>query len=101
MLQVKPNINISAKNDYAFRYACLNGHLLVTQWLQSIKPNLYVINYNVDGSYKDYYIRTFEEALWSKRLIPLWLASNDSPCKKNLFYRIPEDVSRYIISNYL
>jgi hypothetical protein len=38
---------------------------------------------------------------WINKMYPLWLASNESPCKGNLFYKIPEDVSRYIISNYL
>ena len=96
-----PNINISTKNEEAFRHACYKGHLLVAQWLQSLKPNLYVINYNDDGSYKDYYIRSKKEVLWEQRKTLLWLASDQSPNKKSLFYKIPQDVSRYIISQYL
>jgi hypothetical protein len=42
-----------------------------------------------------------KEINWLNKMYPLWLASNESPCKSNLFYRIPEDVSRYIISQYL
>jgi hypothetical protein len=75
--------------------------LLVAQWLQSLKPNLYVINYNDDGSYKGYYVRSKEEARWQQRKTLVWLASDQSPNKKSLFYKIPQDVSRYIISNYL
>lgn len=36
----KPNINISANNDYAFRIACENGHLEVAQWLYEIKKEI-------------------------------------------------------------
>jgi hypothetical protein len=71
------------------------------KWLQSLKPHLYTIEYFEDGSYKNHYIRTFEEERWEKRKYLVWLASNECPDKNNLFYQIPEDVSRYIISNYL
>jgi ankyrin repeat protein len=40
LLSFKPDINISAKNEYAFRKACKNGHLTVAQWLLNIKPNI-------------------------------------------------------------
>jgi hypothetical protein len=101
LLTIKPDIDISANYEEAFRYACCRGHLLVAQWLQSLKPNLYVILYNNDGSYKGHYIRSKEEARWEQRKQLVWLASNESPNKKSLFYRIPQDVSRYIISQYL
>ena len=101
LLSVKPDINISAMDDSAFINACWGGHLLVVQWLQTLKPYLYVINYNDDGSYKDYYIRSKKEVLWEQRKTLLWLASNESPNKNSLFYKIPQDVSRYIISQYL
>ena len=35
-----PTINISAKNEEAFRIACYKGHLLVAQWLLSVKPDI-------------------------------------------------------------
>ena len=40
LLQLKPNINVSAKNEEAFRYACRNGHLHVAQWLLQLKPDI-------------------------------------------------------------
>ena len=101
LLKVCPTINISAYNEDSFCVACENGRIKVAQWLQTLKPYLYVINYNNDGSYKDYYIRSKKEVLWEQRKTLLWLASNESPNKNSLFYRIPQDVSRYIISNYL
>ena len=101
LLTIKPDINISANDEEVFRNACTQGHLLVAQWLLELKPNLYVINYNNDGSYKDYYIRSKEEARWEQRKYLVWLASDQSPNKKSLFYKIPQDISRYIISNYL
>ena len=101
LLSIKSCINISFGNEHSFRYACENGRLEIAQCLQTFKPNLYVINYNEDGTYKDYYIRSKEEERWEQRKQLVWLASNESPCKNNIFYKIPEDVSRYIISCYL
>ncbi len=40
LLDMKPNINISANMDFAFKYACGNGHLPVAQWLFNIKPSI-------------------------------------------------------------
>ncbi len=34
------NINISADNEYAFRMACMYGHLNIAQWLLKIKPDI-------------------------------------------------------------
>ena len=73
----------------------------VAQWLQSLKPYLYVIYYNEDSSYKGYYIRNKEEERWERRKSLVWLASDQSLNKERLFYKMPQDVSRYIISNYL
>ena len=131
LLSVKPDINISAQKTWAFRYACVHGHLEVCKWLhslkidiayhdnwafkyalsskqyiigdwfQSVNPYLYVMNYGEDGKYKGYQIRTREEERWEKRKLLVWLASDQSPCKNNLLYRIPPDVSRYIIQMYL
>jgi hypothetical protein len=35
---MKPTINISQGDEFAFQYACSNGHLSVVQWLLDIKP---------------------------------------------------------------
>jgi hypothetical protein len=93
------DIDISANNEEAFHLACSNGHLEVAKWLQSLKPHLYVIYYNENGEYKDYYIRTKEEANWQKRKYLVWLASNECPeeNKNNLLYKLPSDVSRMVI----
>ena len=65
ILTVKPNIDISAKNEEAFRLSCENGHLEVAQWLQSLKPHIYVIKNKIKiGTYIQHYIRTNEEAIW-------------------------------------
>ena len=42
LLTVKPNIDISANNEYAFCCVCEYGHLEVAQWLLSIKPDIYI-----------------------------------------------------------
>jgi hypothetical protein len=66
-----------------------------------LKPYLYVIHYNEDGSCKGYYIREKEEERWKRRKLLVWLASDKSPNKQCLLYKMPQDVSRYIISSYL
>jgi hypothetical protein len=93
------DINISALDEWAFRHACLHWHLHVAQWLQSLKPYLYVINYDEDGKYKGYRVRSKEEANWHRRKYLLWLASNECPeqNKSNLLYKLPSDVSRMVI----
>jgi len=40
LYQIKPAIDISAQNEYAFRKACFYGHLAVAQWLYQIKPTI-------------------------------------------------------------
>lgn len=40
LLQVKPDINISASNEDAFRMSCINGHLNVAKWLLQRKPDI-------------------------------------------------------------
>jgi ankyrin repeat protein len=48
LLEVKPNINISANYEYAFIWTCANGYLNVAKWLLEIKPN---INISADNEY--------------------------------------------------
>ena len=139
LLQLNPDINISAINDEAFRYTCANGHLHVAQWLlqvskkrgqdidisaenefafrwayneghyhivkwlQSLKPDAYKLEYDKNGKYKGYKIRSKEEikkeAKWQQRKYLVWLASEHCPeqNKGNLLYKLPSDVSRMII----
>ena len=40
MFGIKPTIDVSANNEYAFKNACENGHLEVVKWLLSIKPDI-------------------------------------------------------------
>ena len=36
----KPDIDISAHDEYAFSCSCINGHLDVAKWLYEIKPTI-------------------------------------------------------------
>jgi hypothetical protein len=40
LYQTKPDINISALNEFALSKACSYGHLVVAQWLYKIKPDI-------------------------------------------------------------
>ena len=83
LLSVKPDIDISAKNDYAFHLACKNEHLEIAKWLQSLNPYVYVIEYGIDGNYTGYKIRSKEEANWEKLKYALHLACQE---ENNLLY---------------
>ena len=48
LLQLNPDIDISADNEDAFGWACRNGHLHVCQWLLQQKPT---INISADNEY--------------------------------------------------
>jgi hypothetical protein len=39
LLSVKPDIDISVENEYAFTKTCENGHLDIAQWLLSVNPH--------------------------------------------------------------
>lgn len=40
--EMRPDVNISADDECAFRWACLKGHLEVAQWLISVKPDIVI-----------------------------------------------------------
>ena len=40
LYQNNPTINISVRNEEAFRYSCKNGHLDTAKWLLEIKPTI-------------------------------------------------------------
>ena len=42
MLSVKPDIDISAQNEYAFRLACENDKLYVAEWLCTLNDNYHI-----------------------------------------------------------
>ena len=43
LLEIKPDINISITNEYAFRTACKNWHFKVAKWLLKIKPDINIL----------------------------------------------------------
>jgi len=66
-LRLHSDINISIKDDEAFRYSCKNGHLEVAKWLLQMKPD-------INNSLLDDYI--FYDACFYGRLeVAKWLLS--------------------------
>jgi len=45
LLSVKPDINISAEDNWAFSNACEMGHLEVAKWLLQVKPDIDISTY--------------------------------------------------------
>ena len=102
LLSVKPTIDVSAQEDSAFRMACYFGHTSVVQWLVTLKPFLYVIRLDeCTGSIKSWHVRVAEHARWQKQKYALWLRSPKFCHSANVFCKIPEDVSRYIVQMFL
>ena len=93
LLKKYPDINISIYNDGAFRWACENKHLKVAKWLQSLKPYLYVIKYDIYGNYSGYKIRTKEEVIWEQRKYALHLALQE---ETNILYHLPIDIAKTV-----
>ncbi len=42
LLSLNQNIDIHAKDEYAFRYSCENGHLEVAKWLCTLCDYYYI-----------------------------------------------------------
>ena len=102
LLSVKPTIDISARDDEAFRMACFYDHTSLAQWLVTLKPFLYTIRINNrTGTLKHWHVRVAEHARWQNRKYALWLRSPKVCHSANVFCKIPEDVSRYIVQMFL
>lgn len=103
LLQLNPNIDICANNHELFTGACKYNNFEIMKLLQKLRPDVYVINYDKKGNYKDHYIRTEEEAKkeanWQRRKYAVWLASNKCPesSKNDVLFKLPCDVSRYVV----
>jgi ankyrin repeat protein len=55
LYKIKPSINTSSKNYFAFRYVCANGHLNIVKWLITIIPNI------ISEIYEDVFISACSE----------------------------------------
>ena len=74
LIQMKPDIDISVYDNHLFKDACIEGYfnfkcLEVAKWLQSLKPYLYVIEYDKNGKYISYRIREKEEEIIPNLLV--------------------------------
>ena len=106
LYSVFDNIDLLHEKGVAFQTSCWKAdvsqsHLELAQWLEQLNPYLFEIIYDEQGMISDHKIHLDREKRWQERKYALWLSSNETPKKDNLLYRIPEDVSRYLISNYL
>ena len=106
LYEIFDDIDLLFFNGECFKYACTHANasrkfLEMAEWLASLNPYLFEITYDNYGKVRRGQTHYKKEMKWRQRRYPLWLASNESPNKTCLLYRIPEDVSRHIISSYL
>lgn len=95
LLEIKPDMDICFEDNAPFRLALEVGNMDIAKWLQQIRPYLYVINYDINGKYKNYYIRNKEEENFERRKYALFLSTNKED--KNILYEMPIDVSKMAI----
>ncbi len=123
---MKPNIDISAYNEFAFRYACTNGHIEVAQWLLSVNPDINISAYhdyafrfacryehlevalwlqslkpylyviNITNGIIKCDVRHKEEAKWKRMKYGLWLQSENT--NTNIINVLPIDISKGILA---
>ena len=106
ILSVRPNVQKSMPQN-AFRQACRQGHLHVAEWLQTLQPFLYKITLErfdnqTNISHFNYRIRISEHIRWQKRKYAMWMRSGKTVAAANtMFYKMPEDVSRFVVQTFL
>jgi hypothetical protein len=98
LLDMYPDIDITYNSHVVFRKSC--KHLDVALWLQSLKPWLYKVSVK-NGKVVDLHVNTPQEQAFYYKKYPLWLMSSNSPNKKSIFYRLPEEISKMIIHEWL
>ena len=69
-LQFYQNINISAKNEYAFRVACEYRCVEVAKWLLSLKPDINISAQDDEAFRGACYYEYLEVAKWLQTLKP-------------------------------
>ena len=104
LLQIKPEINIGIYDHEVFRIIFYVDivpikNLQIGLWLQSMYPCLYMLKLDLCGNVIEYKVRDKEEANWQRRKYLVYLASNrcSDKLKNNILYKLPYDVTRYLI----
>jgi ankyrin repeat protein len=98
LLEIKPDIDITASDHYAFRCACRRNNMAMVKLFQSLKPNIYEFKYDDRG--KMVCIVRYDEINWQKRKHAVWMASDNAPNKNNIMYKLPIDLSR-VVANFI
>ena len=97
LLRENPSIDVSKIFDDLYPWICLQRCLPIAKFMTHTMPFVYSLSLTDEGKFKSLKQRAKENVRWGFRKYPLWLASNHSPNKMCMFYRLPEDVVRCII----
>ena len=73
MLEINPDIDISADNEYIFRCVCSHGHLDVAKWLLKIKPDIDISGENNIAFFSACRYKNNDVALWLSNLQPKYV----------------------------
>ena len=98
-----PKVNISARRDQVFRWACLTENYEMLKWLDSIRPFYFKIKIREKALHRIHGTTNLAKHVrWKTRNYALCLR-NRHDCNNyvNVFYDVPEDVSRYIVQMFL
>ena len=81
-------------------YDASNHQYYTCKWLCKIRPWKYCYSHVTCGSREriEFRICTAYEQWYYFCKYPLWLMSSNSPNKKSIFYRLPKDISMYILA---
>lgn len=105
LLVLNPNIDFSYMNHAAFRQSHFYGHWNIFEWLSKVRPFYYKsteiegTNNSLNITRMHYRVREAEDKRWQKRKYAIFMRADAK--SKNVFYRISEDVSRFVIQEFL
>jgi ankyrin repeat protein len=102
LLQICPTINISANNEQAFRYACIEGYLEVAKWLLQVCPNIHISAYNEEAFRWACVNGHLEVAKWLHQMKPyLYVIEYDENGKINNYHIRSKEEANWQKRKYL
>jgi hypothetical protein len=94
LLQVKPDINISDRNEQAFRLACDFGHLQLAKWLLQVKPDINISDGNEEAFRSASFENRVKIAQWLHQIRPYHYVLELNDKNQIIHYEVREFAER-------